>query len=239
MRRQVFFLIALLALIAAAVPFASPTQAQGGDGRLDQSVGVERLQLDGATPLRSSLGGLTPAATGGPVKVVVELHDQPTPQVFAEAQIRMSVAQATLTAQQQLEQIQATQQTLLASLQAPDIGAQVLYRTQRVLNAIAVQVSPDKLAQIGALPQVKAVYPLVTHELDNATSVPFIGAPSVWDKAKLSATGKGLKIGIIDSGIDYTHANFGGPGTEAAYDDNDPATLEDNDRVNNAKVVGG
>ena len=29
--------------------------------------------------------------------------------------------------------------------------------------------------------------------------------------------GEGVKVAIIDTGIDYTHANFGGPGTPAAY----------------------
>ncbi|MHC1766241.1 MAG: hypothetical protein AB9869_18400 [Verrucomicrobiia bacterium] len=42
-----------------------------------------------------------------------------------------------------------------------------------------------------------------------STSVPFIGAPAVWSSA-LGADGRGVRIGIIDSGIDYTHANFGG-----------------------------
>src|SRR5205814_8045613 len=27
-----------------------------------------------------------------------------------------------------------------------------------------------------------------------------------------------IKVAIIDTGIDYTHANFGGPGTVAAFD---------------------
>ena len=30
-------------------------------------------------------------------------------------------------------------------------------------------------------------------------------------------TGKGVKIAIVDSGVDYTHADFGGPGTVDSY----------------------
>jgi subtilisin family serine protease len=55
------------------------------------------------------------------------------------------------------------------------------------------------------------------HERNNETSVPFIGVPEgVWEDTGF--TGAGVKIAVIDTGIDYTHANFGGPGTEAAYD---------------------
>ena len=46
--------------------------------------------------------------------------------------------------------------------------------------------------------------------------VPLIGAPAVWNGAA-GFHGEGVKVGIIDTGIDYTHANFGGPGTAAAF----------------------
>ena len=32
-----------------------------------------------------------------------------------------------------------------------------------------------------------------------------------------ASTGAGIKVAVIDTGIDYTHADFGGPGTAAAY----------------------
>jgi len=47
--------------------------------------------------------------------------------------------------------------------------------------------------------------------------VPLIGAPLAWDGLS-GFHGEGVKIAVIDTGIDYTHANFGGPGTVAAYD---------------------
>ena len=51
---------------------------------------------------------------------------------------------------------------------------------------------------------------------DNVRGVPLIGAPAVWDGVN-GFHGEGIKIAIIDTGIDYTHADFGGPGTVAAY----------------------
>ena len=54
------------------------------------------------------------------------------------------------------------------------------------------------------------------HELDNETSVPFLGADQVWEDT--GYTGEGIKVAIIDTGIDYTHASFGGPGTVEAFE---------------------
>jgi subtilisin family serine protease len=60
------------------------------------------------------------------------------------------------------------------------------------------------------------VSPIALMEPDNTNSVPLIGAPAVWSGVP-GLRGEGVKIGIIDTGIDYTHLNFGGPGTIEAY----------------------
>src|SRR5438445_629581 len=69
---------------------------------------------------------------------------------------------------------------------------------------------------LAALPGVVEVLPVLKHRPNNAVSVPFIGAPVVWQGTP-RLRGEGVKIAIIDTGIDYTHANFGGPGTVAAF----------------------
>jgi minor extracellular serine protease Vpr len=54
------------------------------------------------------------------------------------------------------------------------------------------------------------------YTIKNVVSVPFIGAPEVWQGIP-GFKGEHIKIAIIDTGVDYTHANFGGPGTVAAF----------------------
>jgi len=42
---------------------------------------------------------------------------------------------------------------------------------------------------------------------DMVNSAPLIGAPEAWN---LGYTGSGTYVAVIDTGIDYTHENFGG-----------------------------
>ncbi|MBD0691998.1 S8 family peptidase, partial [Streptomyces sp. CBMA123] len=130
---------------------------------------------------------------------------------------------------------------LAVAVQRVAPAAQELYRTRTLLTGLAVSAPADRLPALRALPGVRAVHPIVNKQRDNAYSVPLTGAPQVWsgDAAVAGNTGQGVRIGIIDSGIDYTHADFGGPGTEEAFRSVErgkpaPAAL-----FPNAKVIGG
>ncbi|MDH6128705.1 S8 family serine peptidase [Kitasatospora sp. GP82] len=120
-------------------------------------------------------------------------------------------------------------------------GARELYRTHTLLTGIAVTATPAQLPALRALPGVRAVHPIALKQRSNGYSVPLIGAPAVWaGTASLPGnTGEGVRVGIIDSGIDYTHADFGGPGTEQAFRSVDGAKPAPTGLFPNAKVVGG
>ena len=144
------------------------------------------------------------------------------------------------------------QDDLLAQLATISPNIQVLYRYRLVVNGIALLAPIETLDRIRQLTNVAYVEtqtnfgrpviadepsPLVTSAVQTAitrTSVQFIGA----DQAQARGfRGQGMKIGIIDTGIDYTHAMFGGAGTAEAYKAVDPN--KDNPAFPTAKVVGG
>lgn len=85
----------------------------------------------------------------------------------------------------------------------------VIYRKEftDVLNGISMNINFEDIEKIEALPNVKRV---VKNEQVNAMliySVPSINANDVWD---LGYSGEGVKIAIIDTGVDYTHPDLGG-----------------------------
>jgi hypothetical protein len=99
----------------------------------------------------------------------------------------------------------------------PDIeshGGTVLAKFHGALNGIKVDIHPSQIGALAALPGVVKVLPVGKYHVNNITSVPFIGTPAVWQGTP-GFRGENIKIAIIDTGIDYTHANFGGPGTVA------------------------
>jgi minor extracellular serine protease Vpr len=82
----------------------------------------------------------------------------------------------------------------------------------------------------------------VHYQLDLEETVPYIGAKAVQDGGN---TGVGIKVAVLDSGIDYTHKNIGGPGTLAAYElaygsaTTDTRNTTTDGLFPTAKVIGG
>src|SRR6266513_3754966 len=95
------------------------------------------------------------------------------------------------------------------------LGGTVVGHSQAAYNGIKVRIAHDRAKELATLPGLVAVRPLQLMKPQNIRGVPLIGTPAVWQS--LGLHGEGVKIAIIDTGIDYTHANFGGPGTESAF----------------------
>lgn len=82
-----------------------------------------------------------------------------------------------------------------------------------IFNGMAAVVSGDDIGKIRAMPGVKAVHLDKVVRACIAESVPLIGADQVWtitDDFGVAIRGKGVKVAILDTGIDYTHPDLGG-----------------------------
>jgi len=95
-------------------------------------------------------------------------------------------------------------------------GGHVIGAFQSAVNGFKVRIPQNQVETLRQVPGVQQVLRVATFTHENAVSVPRISAPLAWAGVN-GVHGEGIKIAIIDTGIDYTHANFGGPGTPAAY----------------------
>src|SRR5437870_1885574 len=161
-----------------------------------------------------TVGRLTPAVALGEQRervVVLKLAGDPVAVVRG----RMPGKQISETDRHTIEtNLRAEQRPIIAAAEAT--GAKVLGTFQHAINGVKVRATPDQISRLATLPGVVAVKPVATYHIDNARSVPFIGAPSVW-QGPPGLHGEHIKVAILDTGIDFTHANFGGPGTPAAF----------------------
>ncbi|MEA2460359.1 MAG: hypothetical protein QOH90_536 [Actinomycetota bacterium] len=130
--------------------------------------------------------------------------------------------------------IEAGQEGAVAAARAA--GGKVVFRYSRLVNGFSVQTTMANAAALAQRPDVQLVQPVNIVHKNLSTSVPFIGATKVWKK--LHVKGKGILVADVDTGIDYTHAAFGGPGTVEAYENNDPSVIEPG-TFPTKKVVGG
>ncbi|HEX7840239.1 MAG TPA: S8 family serine peptidase, partial [Kofleriaceae bacterium] len=96
------------------------------------------------------------------------------------------------------------------------VGGKVIGSFQSALNGLKVRISRGQLAALRSIPGVVDVKRVVTYSHDNFAAVQRIQAPFAWSGVA-GVHGEGVKIAIIDTGIDYTHADFGGPGTPEAF----------------------
>jgi len=211
MRRRAVLVPALVLLIAVRVP------ASAIPDRARQASRDEGVLLEGFRPAILSLDGV------GRYFVMLE-----APAVVDQG--RLSPAAQRIATGEALR----SQAPAIRAVEA--LGGTVLFRYARLVNAFSATMTARAAMQLAERDDVRLVEPVPIVRRLNETSVPFIGAPEVW--SDLGVRGRGITVAVVDTGVDYTHANFGGPGTAAAYAANDPEIIEPGS-FPTGKVIGG
>ena len=127
------------------------------------------------------------------------------PPVAQKAQSRATLQSAE--AQAHLRKIRGAQSLVLAELAARKV--RVSATSQVLVNAIFVRIAPEQAAALKNIPGVKWIqYQPMSKPLLNA-AVNLVGVPAAWTAIGGSANaGAGVRIGIIDTGIDQNHPGF-------------------------------
>jgi len=106
-----------------------------------------------------------------------------------------------------LDRLETTQRVVAARIRAALPVAQTRWHYDVVLNGFAVVVPRDQVDRLAQIPGVARVWPTYSYHSLLDRTPQLIGAPTVWGPT-LGTAGEGMKIGIIDDGIDQTHPFF-------------------------------
>ena len=238
--RRRIALIALTAAVVSQVGMGSATAAPSTANRVNPLVDsdLSTAQIDALRQAVAQSRAQSALPTSGSHGFFLELDADSSGQVFQANEARGTAAAraAAVAAKQRIQGLQTALVDRLASV-AP--GSRVLYRTSAVAAGVAVTTDVSNYRALFGLPGVRNVRTITPKVLDNAGTADLINAPEVWEA--LGNTGEDIDVGIIDTGIDYTHTNFGGSGSVEQYD----AIAANEDQpapagvFPNAKVVGG
>jgi subtilisin family serine protease len=162
------------------------------------------------------------------VGYILELSGQPV--AVADANSKAAGKGALSAAQRSAltRQLKAAQAPVAQAVRS--IGGKVQATFQTVYNGMGVLIRARDAYKLAQIKGVTGVFQQKTFRPANVNSVPLIGGPETWGGTP-GFTGTGMKIADIDTGLDYTHADFGGSGNVADWtcaSDNstaDPSTV--------------
>ena len=204
-RRIAAALVGSALLLGAVVP--APLMAAGPKQQRPTAPVPQRIKdLKLETPVTAT-NGVRPTALAaslrsatGKQQVVIRLKVKPTALIKGSAK--------------QKAQLDPGERPAGApSSRGPRASAQsfkVLGRTQTALNAVMASVPAKALARLSRDAAVQSINPVVDYQQDLSETVPYIGGTALQG---LGIKGAGITVAVLDSGIDYTHADLGGPGT--------------------------
>ncbi|WP_440112088.1 S8 family serine peptidase [Paenibacillus sp. QZ-Y1] len=234
-KRMISIFLSVLMIFSIIMPAAGaapadvqlenlPSKAEATQWREILAGREEKLAADPF--LDKSLEGLG----GEKTRVIVELSNKPV----AVAQGESTLSGKSFTSSMETKavtQVEQQQQSFVHSLNQNKIKHEVLENYAYALNGVAIELKGNQLGQLLRIPGVVSVYPdlevTIAPETDEVNpymkdTAPFIGAPEVWD---LGYKGNGIKVGVIDTGIDYEHPNLKDAykgGWDFVGNDNDP-----------------
>ena len=248
-KTRFFLIVGLVTLTLLLSSGVSLAQGPGGEPQLADPNPPTPVVLDATsrieTPINSQ-GTLFNLPTAGTASIIVKLSEPPIAELARDLDnVQFAPVFAT-----QAARVRSSQSSVMNAMTAASIDYELVGAASTVINVLVINADTSQLEAIKALPGVADAWVGRAAETNNSSSVPFLGAPDVWD---YGVTGAGVTLAIIDSGVDYNHENFDAPGWPLSHtnkilggydfagdtwDPNTSPTLDPDDDPYDGSVVG-
>lgn len=213
-------ILMVLSLIVPAGAFAEeagglpkgPKQTAGIMAQ-KQAIAEQQAAKSGMPRLHPDLQNLSGSQE---VNVIIQLSEDPVAVDEGKKKLKKLPYQASERAKQ-VHAIKAEQTRAKKEMKAKKLLRKEGFSYETVLNGFAATVKADDLEKLLDVPGVRVVEPDVIREAmetpaaggisDGRTdeSNSFLGIDRLWDKG---LKGEGIKVGVLDTGIDYNHPAF-------------------------------
>ncbi|SDV99842.1 minor extracellular serine protease Vpr [Marininema mesophilum] len=137
-------------------------------------------------------------------KVLVELAASPTGVAAMNKSVSTSQLNKQLTSQRD-------QVLKVAEDEVPNIHKSRNYDS--VFSGFSATLQGQDVSKLAKIPGVKRIWPNTRFKASLKESVPLIGAPDIWkrkDSKGSAINGKGIRVAVVDSGVDATHPDLKG-----------------------------
>ncbi|PYG01817.1 Fn3-like domain-containing protein [Georgenia satyanarayanai] len=120
--------------------------------------------------------------------------------------------------------IERAQRSFVAEAQSAGVELEVRHEFSTLWSGVSADIDDEDIDKVTDLPQVRAVYPV----LPVAAPERPVSEPELWSalsmtgadiaQSELGFDGEGIRVGIIDTGVDYDHPDLGGSGVDGETD---------------------
>ena len=146
----------------------------------------------------------------GRVTVLVDLHLQPLAARYGRGLFafgaRKKLDVASRSSRAYLARVEQAQAVAAAQIKRAIPRARIFHRYRVIMDGFAVRLPYSALPKLTRLQAVRKVYPSLKYHLDTNDSPAVIHANTFW--ASTGGLGQGIKIGVVDDGVDMSNPFF-------------------------------